>query len=204
MVSKANSSKTLPLSTGRKKGLPSSLDDDPIMEKKLGHGNRLLAASYPASGASEYDEKGSASDSLRQQYDSQDGKVRLPAHVPRTKQEEWELTKNVWTNLPKLAINDPDYVAAADVSPPNGEAQQKNGSASAEGGHDGNAEGSKDGVAPAAAANATGASPAVEGGLSKGRSHIEELVKRSLLPDVTPHEWHEYKRLGNYNTLVAS
>ncbi|KAF9935638.1 phosphatidylinositol-3,5-bisphosphate 5-phosphatase [Mortierella alpina] len=193
VVSKANSSKTLPLSTGRKKGLPSSLDDDPIVEKKLGHGSRLLTASYPTSSNPEYDEKGTGQGNLRQQYDSRDGKVRLPAHVPRTKQEEWELTKNVWTNLPKLAINDPDYVSAADVSQANGEAQQQSSKAAAEGRHDGNAESSK-GVASAAAANTTGTSPMAEGGLSKGRSHIEELVKRSLLPDVTPHEWNEYKR----------
>ncbi|CAO3565394.1 unnamed protein product [Mortierella alpina] len=191
MVSKANSSKTLPLSTGRKKGLLSSLDEDPIVEKNVGHGSRLMTASYPTSSTPEYDEKGA---SLRQQYDSQDGKVRLPAHVPRTKQEEWELTKNVWTNLPKLAINDPDYVAAVDVSQPNGEAQQKLGHAAVKVGQDGNTEVSKDGVVPAAAANATGASPVAEGGLLKSRSHIEELVKRSLLPDVTPHEWNEYKR----------
>ncbi|KAF9965930.1 phosphatidylinositol-3,5-bisphosphate 5-phosphatase [Mortierella alpina] len=194
MVSKASSSKTLPLSTGRKKGLPSSLDEDPIVEKKLGHGSRAMTASYPTSNTSEFDEKGAASGSLRQQYDSQDGKVRLPAHVPRTKQEEWELTKNVWTNLPKLAINDPDYVAAADVSQENGEAQQTIDHAGAKAGQDVNTEGSKDGVIPAAAANATGASPLAEGGPLKSRSHIEELVKRSLLPDVTPHEWNEYKR----------
>ncbi|KAF9953360.1 phosphatidylinositol-3,5-bisphosphate 5-phosphatase [Mortierella alpina] len=194
MASKANSSKTLPLSTGRKKGIPSSLDDDPIVEKKLGHGSRLSTASYPTSGISEYDEKGAASGSLRQQYDSRDGKVRLPAHVPRTKQEEWELTKNVWTNLPKLAINDPDYVPAADMSQANRETKQKSSNANAESGLDGNVDGSKDGVAPAAAPNATSASPMAEGGQPKGRSHIEELVKRSLQPDVTPHEWNEYKR----------
>ncbi|KAG0210659.1 phosphatidylinositol-3,5-bisphosphate 5-phosphatase [Mortierella sp. GBA30] len=189
IASKANSSKTLPLSTGRKKGLLSSLDDDPVTEKKLSNGSRLSIASFPASNNTEYDEKASASGSL---HSPRDGKTRLPTHVRRTAQEEWELTKNVWTNLPKFAIHDPNYVPATEKGQASGEKEttqtdEKQTSGAAQ---DGNAKGSKDGVMPASATN----SATTDGSQAKGRSHIEEMVKRSLLPEVAAHESKEYRR----------
>ncbi|KAI7821076.1 SacI homology domain-containing protein [Gamsiella multidivaricata] len=191
----ANGSKTLPLSTGRKKGFLSSLDDDPAVQKKssnklkdgIAHharGSRLSIASYPASGNAEFDEKAataSGSDSsfttaaLRAQQQP-DGKVRLPAHVPRSKDEEWELTKNVWTNLPQFAIHDSTYTPGPEKKSP-GTLEDK---------LVGTQEAAKDGSSTIIAASTE------VGG--KGRSHLEEMIKRSLQPDVTLHETKEYKR----------
>ncbi|KAF9540908.1 phosphatidylinositol-3,5-bisphosphate 5-phosphatase [Mortierella hygrophila] len=184
----SNGSKTLPLSTGRKKGFLSSLDenDEKGGDSKSGHkdgvthharSSRLSIASFPVNHG-EYDEKVSLSGSARTlgHHLGQDVKVRLPTHIPRTKEEEWELTKNVWTNLPQFAIHDPNFVpGSADAKSSDSVADDKSG---------GGAEGGKDGHSAGV----------IEGGTTKGRSHIEEMVKRSLIPDVTSHESKEYKR----------
>ncbi|KAF8945512.1 phosphatidylinositol-3,5-bisphosphate 5-phosphatase [Haplosporangium gracile] len=184
----SNGSKTLPLSMGRKKGLLSSLDenDEKGGDPKSGHkdgvarharSSRLSIASFPVTN-SEYDEKVSLPGSTRTlgRHLGQGGKVRLPTHVPRTKEEEWELTKNVWTNLPQFAIHDPNFVpGSTDGKSSDSAADDKSG---------GGADGSKDGHSAGV----------IEGGTTKGRSHIEEMVKRSLIPDVTSHESKEYKR----------
>ncbi|KAK3835670.1 MAG: hypothetical protein J3R72DRAFT_211142 [Linnemannia gamsii] len=184
----SNGSKTLPLSTGRKKGFLSSLDenDEKGGDYKSGHkdgvahharSNRLSIASFPVTNG-EYDEKASLPGSMRTlgHQLGQDGKVRLPIHIPRTKEEEWELTKNVWTNLPQFAIHDPHFVP--------GSSDGKSSESTTDDKSGGSAEGSKDGHSAGV----------IEGGTTKGRSHIEEMVKRSLLPDVTSHESKEYKR----------
>lgn len=184
----SNGSKTLPLSMGRKKGFLSSLDenDEKGGDSSSGHkdgaahharNSRLSIASFPVNNG-EYDEKASLSGSMRTlgHHLGQDGKVRLPVHIPRTKEEEWELTKNVWTNLPQFAIHDPNFVpGSADAKSSDTAADDKSG---------GGTEGVKDGHSAGV----------IEGGATKGRSHIEEMVKRSLVPDVTSHESREYKR----------
>ncbi|KAF9156789.1 phosphatidylinositol-3,5-bisphosphate 5-phosphatase [Linnemannia schmuckeri] len=184
----SNGSKTLPLSMGRKKGFLSSLDEndekggDPKSRHKDGvahhaRSSRLSIASFPVTNG-EYDEKASLSGSTRTlgHHLGQGGKVRLPVHVPRTKEEEWELTKNVWTNLPQFAIHDPNFVpGSTDGKSSDSAADDKSG-----GGADGGKDGHSAGV--------------IEGGTTKGRSHIEEMVKKSLNPDVTSHESKEYKR----------
>ncbi|KAF9910525.1 phosphatidylinositol-3,5-bisphosphate 5-phosphatase [Linnemannia zychae] len=183
----ANGSKTLPLSTGRKKGFLSSLNENEEKDgnSKSGHkdgvahharSSRLSIASFPVTN-SEYDEKASLSGGTRTlDHFSQDGKVRLPVHIPRTKEEEWELTKNVWTNLPQFAIHDPNFVP--------GSSDGKSSESTADDKSGGSVEGNKDGHSAGV----------IEGGTTKGRSHIEEMVKRSLLPEVTSHESKEYKR----------
>lgn len=183
-----NGSKTLPLSTGRKKGFLSSLDenDETSGDPKSGHKNgiahharasRLSIASFPVANG-EYDEKISLSGSTRTlgHHLGQDGKVRLPIHIPRTKEEEWELTKNVWTNLPQFAIHDPNFVPGSTDGKPLETAMDDKSGSGADGGKDGHTAG------------------VIEGGTPKGRSHIEEMVKRSLLPSVTSHEFNEYRR----------
>ncbi|KAG0044295.1 phosphatidylinositol-3,5-bisphosphate 5-phosphatase [Gryganskiella cystojenkinii] len=178
----SNGSKTLPLSAGRKKGFLASLDEDSVVSEKSSSKNshkdgvahharssRLSIASFPVS---EYDEKSSAGFSKNGSSNGQkDVKVRLPSYIPRSKEEEWELTKNVWTNLPQFAIHDPDF-----VPPP------LNIIAGAEHGK--------------GASEATAIDGAIVGEVSgtKGRSAIEEIVKKSLQPDVTTHESKEYKR----------
>lgn len=184
----SNGSKTLPLSMGRKKGFLSSLDenDEKGDNSKPGHkdggahharSTRLSIASFPINNG-EYDEKASLSGSTRTlgHHLGQDGKVRLPIHIPRTKEEEWELTKNVWTNLPQFAIHDPNFVpVSTDAKSSDSTVDDKSGGG-AEGGRDGHSAG------------------VIEGGTVKARSHIEEMVKKSLIPDVTSHESKEYKR----------
>ncbi|KAG0211378.1 phosphatidylinositol-3,5-bisphosphate 5-phosphatase [Mortierella sp. NVP41] len=184
----SNGSKTLPLSTGRKKGFLSSLDESEEKggDTRPGHkdgvahharSTRLSIASFPVTNG-DYDEKMSLSGSTRTlgHQHGQDGKVRLPAHIPRTKEEEWELTKNVWTNLPQFAIHDPNFVPGST----DGKTSESTTDDKASGGAEGNKDGQSAGV--------------IEGGTTKGRSHIEEMVKRSLQPDVTSHEYKEYKR----------
>ncbi|KAG0298930.1 phosphatidylinositol-3,5-bisphosphate 5-phosphatase [Linnemannia gamsii] len=184
----ANGSKTLPLSTGRKKGFLSSLDenDEKSGDSKSGHkdgvayharSSRLSIASFPVTNG-ECEEKVSLSGSTRTlgHHPGQDGKVRLPVYIRRTEEEEWELTKNVWTNLPQFAIHDPKFVpGSSDGKPSETAVDDKSG-----GGTDGGKDGHTAGV--------------IEGGTTKGRSHIEEMVKKSLIPDVTSHELKEYKR----------
>ncbi|KAI8595170.1 hypothetical protein EDD21DRAFT_51601 [Dissophora ornata] len=180
----ANGSKTLPLSTGRKKGFLSSLDDDPsIQEKDSAYGrkdgiahharsNRLSMAAFPSPEGLELDEKAAIrAQQQQQQQQGQAVKVRLPAHVPRAKEEEWELTKNVSTNLPQFEIHDSSFIP---------------GSEKGKDPSDEKPEATKDGSAAV-----TAASTEVGG---KGRSHLEESVRRSLHPEVTLHESKEYKR----------
>ena len=177
----SNGSKTLPLSAGRKKGFLASLDEgiepsgkDNSRNSKDGvahhsRSSRLSIASFPVS---EYDEKASnlSKTGNSGSQGQKDEKVRLPTHIPRSKEEEWELTKNVWTNLPKFAIHDPDFVPP----PLNIGVGAENGKGPSE------APTTTDGVG--------------ETGGTKGRSAIEDMVKKSLQPDVTSHESKEYKR----------
>ncbi|GJJ69267.1 phosphatidylinositol 3,5-bisphosphate 5-phosphatase [Entomortierella parvispora] len=174
----SNGSKTLPLSAGRKKGFLASLDEGDESSVKSNSRNkdgvahhsrssRLSIASFPVS---EYDEKTSVL--LKSSNGQKDEKVRLPTHIPRSKEEEWELTKNVWTNLPKFAIHDPNFVPL----PLNIVVGTENGKGFSE------ATAATDGLASG------------ETGGTKGRSAIEDMVKKSLQPDVTSQETKEYKR----------
>jgi hypothetical protein len=86
------------------------------------------------------------------------------------------LTKNVWTNLPQFAIHDPNFVPGSSDGKTSESAVDDKSGGGADGGKDGHTAG------------------VIEGGTTKGRSHIEEMVKRSLLPDVTSHESKEYRR----------
>lgn len=103
-----------------------------------------------------------------------DEKVRLPPHIPRTKEEEFELTKNVSTNITKFAIHDSAYVPST-LSPEQTQAQAESG---------------KKGTG----ADSMTASGGHGEGTTKGRSGIEDLVKKSLTPEVTSQESKEYKR----------
>ncbi|KAF9926567.1 phosphatidylinositol-3,5-bisphosphate 5-phosphatase [Linnemannia zychae] len=179
----SNGSKTLPLSAGRKKGFLFSMDenDEKDTELKTGHkdgrGSRLSIASFPVTNG-DYDEKASLSGSTRTlgHHLDQDGKVRLPVHIPRCKEEEWELTKNVWTNLPQYAIHDSNFVpGSSDSKGSEPITDDKSGGAT---------ESSKDN-------HSTGV---IEGGTTKGRSPIEDMVKKLLQPEVNSHETKEYKR----------
>lgn len=193
--------KTMPLSAGRKKGFLSNLDDGSALQEKssngygmkddLSRGGRSSISAFPPGSASEMDEK--AALRAQSQESGREAKVRLPAHVPRSKEEEWELTKNVWSNLTNFVIHDPNFVpgtvaAGTDskhAETPNHE-KVTNGSETA-----------KDG------SGTTTASPESAGGTnnnsnnnnnSKSRTHLEESVKRSLHPKVTLHETEEYER----------
>ncbi|KAG0262163.1 phosphatidylinositol-3,5-bisphosphate 5-phosphatase [Mortierella polycephala] len=194
-TSKASQSKTLPLSAGRKKAFPSSLDDDANTERsarRIGTGSRFSIAVFPMSSSqSDIDEKVNFSGNnstrtgdqqFKEKHNWQEEKVRLPSHVPRSKEEEWELTKNVWTNLPQYAVHDPNFVpskVSKDDTKASSSGSVKSGGSSTDGG-------TGDPV--------NGGAPETGGGLVKGRSHIEEMVRRSLLPDVTVQEFKEYKR----------
>ncbi|KAG0339398.1 hypothetical protein BG000_002211 [Podila horticola] len=103
-----------------------------------------------------------------------DEKVRLPPHIPRSKEEEFELTKNVSTNIAKFAIHDSAFVPSA-LLPEQTQAQAESG---------------KKGTG----ADSTTASGGHGEGTTKGRSGIEDLVKKSLTPEVTSQESKEYKR----------
>lgn len=187
----ANGSKTLPLSTGRKKGFLSSLAD-PVNDSSNprhhkdgvthhSHGSRLSVASFPvassaASTIAELDERASISGSsfTTNRTLVPDEKVRLPPYIPRTKDEEFELTKNVSTNIAKFAIHDSAFVPST-LSPEQTQAQADSG---------------KKGTG----ADSTTASGGHGEGTTKGRSGIEDLVKKSLTPEVTSQESKEYKR----------
>ncbi|KAF9344837.1 phosphatidylinositol-3,5-bisphosphate 5-phosphatase [Mortierella sp. AD094] len=169
----ADGSKTLPLSTGRKKGMLYSLEEDAEFQEKKDHkdgfshhgrGSRLSVASFPVSLNQEYDEKTGLR--AHQQNQSQSDKVRLPRHIPRSKEEEFELTKNVWTNLPKFAIHDASFKPA-------GESSDKN--SGTEGGKD-DATSPPSEVAP------------------RAKGHLEILVERSLEAEVNSHQTREYKK----------
>ncbi|KAG0040319.1 phosphatidylinositol-3,5-bisphosphate 5-phosphatase, partial [Podila clonocystis] len=185
----ANGSKTLPLSTGRKKGFLSSLADpvhdsnNPRQHKDgVAHhirSSRLSVASFPvtssaASTIAELDEKASVSGSsfTTNRTVVPGEKVRLPPHIPRSKGEEFELTKNVSTNIAKFEIHDSAFVPSV-LSPEQPQAPAERGK--------------KD----------TGDSTTASGGhgevTTKGRSGIEDLVKKSLAPEVTSQESKEYK-----------
>ncbi|KAF9193375.1 phosphatidylinositol-3,5-bisphosphate 5-phosphatase [Haplosporangium sp. Z 767] len=194
-TSKTSQSKTLPLSAGRKKAFPSSLDDDANTEgsaRKIGTGSRFSMAVFPMSSSqSDIDERASFSGNTNNRTGDQqfkekqnhlEEKVRLPPHVPRSKEEEWELTKNVWTNLPRYAVHDPNFVpsdASKDATKVSTSGSVISAGSSTDGG---------------TASSVNGGLPEVGGGSVKGRSHIEEMVRRSLLPDVTVQEFKEYKR----------
>ncbi|KAF9413063.1 phosphatidylinositol-3,5-bisphosphate 5-phosphatase [Podila epigama] len=201
----ANGSKTLPLSTGRKKGLLASLadpiDDSPNLSKqdtqlkkhkdgaaRYAQGSRLSVPSFPSAAAStsplsvagtlaEQDEKVSIAGSsfMTNRTAVPDEKVRLPAHVSRSKEEEFELTKNIWTNIPKFAIHDASFVPSRKSS-----AEQQSAD-----------KGRKESIPADTVGSGSGH---IGEGFSKGRSGIEELVKKSLMPDVTSQETREYKR----------
>ncbi|KAG0349572.1 phosphatidylinositol-3,5-bisphosphate 5-phosphatase [Podila minutissima] len=186
----ANGSKTLPLSTGRKKGFLSSLadpenDSSNTRQYKDGvthhsRGSRLSVASFPvtstaASTIADLDERVSISGSsfTTNRTMVPDEKVRLPPHIPRSKEEEFELTKNVSTNIAQFAIHDSAFVPSA-LSPEQTQAQAESGK-----------KGTRD---------LTTASGGHGEGTTKGRSGIEDLVKKSLTPEVTSQESKEYKR----------
>ncbi|KAG0336490.1 phosphatidylinositol-3,5-bisphosphate 5-phosphatase, partial [Podila humilis] len=179
----ANGSKTLPLSTGRKKGFLSSLADSSNDQNNDGkhkdstahhsRGSRLSVASFPVASSSvstfaDLDDKASISG---QSFSTNrtvvpDEKVRLPPHVPRSKDEEFELTKNVSTNIAKFAIHDASYTLSSEL---------------------------KDKISQQSDSNRAESTTTGEG-TTKGRSGIEDLVKKSLVPDVTSQESKEYKR----------
>lgn len=187
----ANGSKTLPLSTGRKKGFLSSLADpvndssNPKQHKDgVAHhsrATRLSVASFPvassaASTIAELDERASISGSsfTTNRTLVPDEKVRLPPYIPRTEEEEFELTKNVSTNIAKFAIHNSAFVPST-LSPEQTQALAESG---------------KKGTG----ADSTTASGGHGEGSTKGRSGIEDLVKKSLTPEVTSQESKEYKR----------
>ncbi|KAG0319364.1 phosphatidylinositol-3,5-bisphosphate 5-phosphatase [Dissophora globulifera] len=201
----ANGSKTLPLNAGRKKGFMASLEEEPEVQEKSGYkndkgsgkkdgvaqharGNRLSLASFPGSDSAEFNEKSEmtsangggsfVAEALRAQM-TQTTKVRLPAHVPRSKEEEWELTQNVWTNLPQFAIHDPTFVPGSEKNTNSNSGSPVDKSAAANGSGD---------------ATTAGGAAAAEGGNVKGRTHLEETVKKLLQPEVTSHESKEYRR----------
>ncbi|KAF9201302.1 phosphatidylinositol-3,5-bisphosphate 5-phosphatase [Haplosporangium sp. Z 27] len=176
----ADGSKTLPVTSGRKKGVMYSLEEDTEYTEKrdrndsISHhnrGSRLSVASFPTSQNQEYDEK----TGLRVQQ-NQSPKVYLPRHIPRSKEEEFELTKNVWTNLPKFAIHDASFKPGSESKSITESSDKNTGT-----------EGAKDDAATAVAPSSTEVAP-------KAKGHLEILVERSLEAEVNSHQMREYKK----------
>ncbi|KAF9114232.1 phosphatidylinositol-3,5-bisphosphate 5-phosphatase [Mortierella sp. AM989] len=179
----ADGSKTLPLSTGRKKGMLYSLDEDVEFQGTNDHkdgishharGSRLSVASFPVTINQEYDEKTGA-----QQNQNQVDKTHVPVYVPRSKEEEWELTKNVWTNLPKFAIHDASFTpSSGNKSIAIGELPNKTPGAEGRG---------KDETTSGVVSPPSEVTP-------KSKGHLETLVERSLKAEVNPHQTKEYRK----------
>ncbi|KAG0228051.1 phosphatidylinositol-3,5-bisphosphate 5-phosphatase [Mortierella sp. GBA43] len=193
----ADGSKTMPLSAGRKKAFLPNLDDDPAFQEKSVNGSgtkdelhrgRSINSAFSPGRGSDVDEKAA----LRAQESDRDAKVRLPAHVPRSKEEEWELTKNVWSNIPSYAIHEPTFVPGTAATG----SDDKHVETSSHDKVTNGSETTKDGhgttiVSPdSGGANNSGNNHHN----SKSRTHLEDTVKRSLHPKVTTHEFDEYER----------
>ncbi|KAF9938857.1 phosphatidylinositol-3,5-bisphosphate 5-phosphatase [Modicella reniformis] len=199
----ADGSKTMPLSTGRKKGLLSNLDDDLTFQEKSSNGygkkDEHSRGSYspnsvfPAGSGSEIDEK--AVLRAQEQQTGRETKVRLPAHVPRSKKEEWELTKNVWSNLPSYAIHDPNFVSSTTAVEPDGKDAEALDHQKTANGSETMKDGSSSVVAPHQESGGGGHNNNNnQSSTNKNRTHLEESVRRSLNPKVTFHESEEYER----------
>ncbi|KAF9582977.1 hypothetical protein BGW38_010493, partial [Lunasporangiospora selenospora] len=172
--------KTLPLNAGRKKGGPVSIEDVYASNVKDARSSRLSIASFPHSSNVEgFDEDymsfngslGSSNEKAsrfgpQRAYPS---KVHLKSYTPRSKDEEFELTKNVSTNIPRYAIHDVNYMPTTNLAHPSDLFPD----------HKVESPGAKD-------------SPLEAG--PKGKSAIEELVRKSLHPEVPGLETKEYKR----------
>ncbi|KAF9433005.1 phosphatidylinositol-3,5-bisphosphate 5-phosphatase [Entomortierella beljakovae] len=182
----ADGSKTLPLSTGRKKGLVYNMDEDAEFQEKGGdrkdgfshhpRGSRLSISSYSAA---EYDEK---TGSYRVQNHGQNDKVRLPPHKPRSKKEEYELTKNVWTNLPKFAIHDTSFKPSVSSGETSDKTTEIEGDAKDET------------TAAAAASSLSVAKP-------RAKTQLEIVVEKSIEARVEPDQQKEYRRQVYFRSL---
>lgn len=159
------------------------------MKDDHSRGVHSTISAFPPGIAPEMDEK--AALRAQSQGSGREAKVRLPAYVPRSKEEEWELTKNVWSNLANFVIHDPNFVpgtAAAGTDSKHSETLDHEKMANG-------GETTKDGSGTTTVSPESGGTNNNNNSHnSKSRTHLEESVKRSLHPKVTLHETEEYER----------